>query len=159
MKVDEVCYEWFTEALNKNIPLSGPLIRSKAKEISEKLHYQEFNASQGWLQKVLGRHNITYRSVSGEGASVSATNVENFKVKVPDLIRNYEPRDIYNIDETGLLYRALPDKTFALRGEKCIGGEMAKDRFTILLCVRIWPTRRRSLPLSVNQRDYVPLRI
>ena len=38
------------------------------------------------------------------------------------LIEEYDLQDIYNDDETGLFSRALPDKTFALKGEKCTGG-------------------------------------
>ena len=35
-------------------------------------------------------------------------------------------KDIYNADEFGLFYQALPTKTMELKGEKCTGG---KKRF------------------------------
>lgn len=37
------CYEWFIKARNKGIPLSGPLVRSKAKEIAKTLGVQNFS--------------------------------------------------------------------------------------------------------------------
>ncbi|XP_025405571.1 tigger transposable element-derived protein 6-like, partial [Sipha flava] len=44
---------------------------------------------------------------------------------------------IFNCDETGLFFRALPDKTLCLKNEICRGGKKAKDRLTILLCVNM----------------------
>ena len=37
----------------------------------------------------------------------------------------------------------LPDKTFALKGETCTGGKMAKDRLTILHCVNMAGEKER----------------
>ena len=42
---DKLCYEWFVKARSKNILLSSTLIRSKAKEIVEKVNYVDFNES------------------------------------------------------------------------------------------------------------------
>ena len=53
---------------------------------------------------------------------------------LPSLIKDWSPEDIYNCDETGLYYRALPDGTYTRRGEKVSGGKKSKNRLTILLC-------------------------
>lgn len=135
--IDAACYEWFTKARNKNIPLTGTLIREKAKEIAGKLGNVDFKASSGWLERFKKRHNIAFKTISGEGASVNPEDVSSFLSKLPSLIENYRPCDIYNADETGLFYRALPDKTLALKGEKCTGGKMAKERLTILHCANM----------------------
>jgi len=45
---------------------------------------------------------------------------------------NYAPRDIFNADESGLLYKCLPDRTLTFKGEKCHGGKHSKERVTIL---------------------------
>lgn len=113
--IDQLTYEWFVKARNKNIPLSGTLIRSKAKEIAEQLKYEKFSASSGWLERFKKRHSITYRMISGESANVNLDDVSNFKSKIPSLIRHYSAKNIYNADETGLFYRALPD-TFCFKG-------------------------------------------
>lgn len=143
LNIDKLCYEWFVKARNKGIPLSGTLIRSKAKEIAEKLNYVDFSASSGWLERFKKRHNITFRAISGEAANVNQDVVKSFTEKVPSLIEGYDSRDIYNADETGLFFRALPDKTFALKGVKCTGGKMAKDRLTILHCVNMAGEKER----------------
>ena len=58
-------------------------------------------------------------------------------VKLPSLINGYLPRDIYNADETGLYFKALPNKTMTLKNEKCTGGKLSRERITILHCVNM----------------------
>lgn len=53
---------------------------------------------------------------------------------LPNLLSAYLPENVFNADETGLLFRALPDKTLCLKNETCSGGKVAKERLTILLC-------------------------
>ncbi|GFV58354.1 tigger transposable element-derived protein 6 [Trichonephila clavipes] len=50
-----------------------------------------------------------------------------------DLTKEYEPRNIFNTDETGLFFKCLPEKTFIIKKEKCHGGKHSKVRLTILL--------------------------
>ena len=42
------------------------------------------------------------------------------------LLEGYEPRDIYNADETGLFFNVLPDRTLGYKGESCHGGKHSK---------------------------------
>jgi hypothetical protein len=45
----------------------------------------------------------------------------------------YEPRDIFNTDETALFYSLMLDKTLTLKGETHAGGCKSKEQLTILL--------------------------
>jgi predicted DNA-binding protein YlxM (UPF0122 family) len=135
LNIDKLCYDWFIKARSKCIPISGPLLKSKAKEIAERLGYNKFSASDGWLHKFRNRHNIKFKAVSGEAAIVNSEDVQAFFDKVPTLLRGYSPQNVYNADKTGLFFRALPDKTLALKSEKCTGGKMSKERLTVLHCV------------------------
>jgi hypothetical protein len=47
----------------------------------------------------------------------------------------YEPRDVYNADETGLFFNVLLVRTLVYKGESCHGGKHSKDKLTVLLCV------------------------
>ena len=40
---------------------------------------------------------------------------------------------IFNADETGLFYRALPTKSICVKGDGAKGGKKAKDRISVLL--------------------------
>jgi hypothetical protein len=83
---------------------------------------------------------------------VNPGDVESFISKIPSLLRGYIPRDIYNADETGLFFRALPNKTFAFRGEKCAGGKMAKERLTIMACVNMAGDSEKLLVIGKSAR-------
>ena len=59
--------------------------------------------------------------------------VTDWKARLASITEGYDPRDIWNMDETGLVYRALPDKTLTVRGEQCTGGKRSKERLTLVL--------------------------
>ncbi|GFY15329.1 tigger transposable element-derived protein 6 [Trichonephila clavipes] len=68
------------------------------------------------------------------GIEFSASEWQN---SLSDLIKEYEPRNIFNTDETGLFFKCLPEKTFTFKKEKCHGGKHSKERLTILLAVNM----------------------
>ena len=63
------------------------------------------------------RYNIKQFKISGESADVDIVVVEDFQERLPDLISQFKPEDVFNCDETGLFYRALPDKTLEERSK------------------------------------------
>lgn len=130
--IDKVVLEWLNRARSKNVPLSGALVREKAMEIARHLNIDNFKASNGWLDKFKTRHKIEFKSVSGE--SSGANEFAGWCSKIAEIIGSYEPVNIFNVDETGLFYRALPNKTSSLKEEACAEGEMAKERLTVMLC-------------------------
>ncbi|XP_017475007.1 PREDICTED: tigger transposable element-derived protein 6-like [Rhagoletis zephyria] len=132
-----MCFDWFAKARSQKIPISGPILKAKAMEIAGKLGVPNFNASDGWLNKWRLRNNVSFKCISGEAADVNQDDVEQFRTKLPTLLNGYKPEDIYNADESGLFFRALPDKTLALKSEKCVGGKLSKERLTILFCANM----------------------
>lgn len=134
LNTDKLCFEWFAKARTQNIPISGQLVKAKAKEVADQLGYDNFHASDGWLQKWRKRHNIDFRSISGEAADVNREDVDQFMEKLPCMLLGYQPEDIYNADESGLFFRALPTKTLSFKSEKCTCGKMSKERLTFLFC-------------------------
>ena len=137
MKLDEQIYEWFLQQRSKNISISRTILQEKAREIAESLGgaLSSFKASSGWLEKFRKRHNISHRIISGESVPVDITTVNDWMQRIPNITQDYEPKNIFNCDETGLFYRAMPDKSLTLDKESCEGGKKSKDRLTILLCV------------------------
>ena len=49
----------------------------------------------------------------------------------------YEPCNVYNADETGIYYRALPDGTLTFSTDSLSGSKKAKDRITALVAVNM----------------------
>lgn len=151
-QIDKICFEWFARARSQNIPISGPLIKAKAKEVANDLEYQNFSASDGWLNKWRRRHNISFKCISGESADVIQEDVDQFLEKLPGMLLGYKPEDIYNADESGLYFKALPDKTLTLKGEKCVGGKMSKERLTILFCANMVGEKEKLLVIGKAAR-------
>jgi hypothetical protein len=46
----------------------------------------------GWLERFKKRHNITFKTVSGEAGSVSPEDGGQFQEKLPSRLRDYNPR-------------------------------------------------------------------
>lgn len=57
----------------------------------------------------------------------------------------YEDNNILNIDEAGIFYRLMRDKTFKLEGEKCVVGKLSKERITALVGSNATGTEKRKL--------------
>ena len=59
------------------------------------------------------------------------------KTTLQTILSNYGKTDIYNADEFGLLFKALPKKTLHLKDGKCDGGKHSKIRVTGLAAVNM----------------------
>lgn len=129
-----------------HIPLSGPLIKTKAEFFATELGVAEFKASEGWLSKWKQRHNINYGKISGEGRDVDRNLTNGWLESVwPALKVRYPEEDIFNADETGLFFKLTPDRTLKFKSEKCIGGKLSKERITVLVAANMTGTVKRKL--------------
>ena len=131
--VNSELYEWFSFQRSKNVPLSGPLICQKALEIARSKDFPDFKASQGWLTSWKKAHNIAQMIVSGESGAVNPDTVADWAGRLQTICEGYQPSDIFNADETGLFFRAFPNKSLAVKGSQCRGGKNSKDRLSLLL--------------------------
>ncbi|XP_014260374.1 tigger transposable element-derived protein 6 [Cimex lectularius] len=147
--IDKAVLEWFQRVRAQKIPISGPIIQAKALEVAQELGDTGFKASNGWLQRFRTRHAIKFKAICGESGSVNEYTVEEWTSKIESIIEGYAPKDVFNADETGLFYRALPDKTLCFKGENCAGGKVAKERLTVLLCASM--TGEKIKPLVIGK--------
>ena len=119
----------------KGAPVNGPLLEEKAESLAKSLGVPGFEAYNGWLYRWKEHHDLSYKKMHGESSDADLKSAEKWLSDVlPNLIQGWSPEDIYNCDETGLFYQALPDGTYALKGEKVAGGKKCKQRLTVLLC-------------------------
>ena len=131
--LDSLMWEWFTVARSKSIPVSGRMIQERATMYAAELGHTSFTGSNGWLDRWLKRHNVHLRSLTGEAADVDPAVIEDWGKRLQSICEGYEKKDIFNADETGLFYRALPTRTMAVQGDEARGGKKAKDRITVLI--------------------------
>jgi len=115
----------------------GPLLKEKAKQIASQLGYTEesFSASNDLLESWKKRHNVKQVVVSGESGDVRGETVSSWKEWLPEIVVGYEAKDVWNLDETGCFWSAIPEKGFGEKDKGCKGGKKAKQRVTIAFIV------------------------
>ena len=131
-RINNLLWQWFSQARAKNILLSGPILQEKAIAFALELGIDDFKGSNGWLSHWKAQHNIKGFKVSGESAGVDMELVENYQQRIPDIVRDYSADDIFSCDETGLYFRALPDRTLSVKGESSKGIKSSKERVTLM---------------------------
>ena len=120
--MDQAIFNWFLNMLSQNVPLSASIIQEKAVIFAKELNTENFQASDGWLLCWKERNNISFKTVSGDSKSVTPEMVNAWsETFLPTLLSNYDLKDIYNVDEFGLFYQCLPNKTYQLKSEKYYG--------------------------------------
>jgi len=96
----------------------------------------------GWFSRWRNRFSVG-KSVRlhGEASDVDINAAEKPMNDLREKLRDFKPENIFNMDETGLFFRALPNRSYVLndvdsrqfrRGSKSL---TAKDRVTLVLCV------------------------
>ena len=111
-------------------PVSGPMLQEEAKLTAERLGDNEFQDSNGWLEKWKKRYNFKEMRVAGEDGAVNEVTLDSWQERVKELTKVYAPENDRNMDETGQFWKALPDKSLSEAGKRCRGGKKAKQRCT-----------------------------
>ena len=102
--------------------------KTKAKEHAEKINFKRFQASDGWLDRWKNRHNVSFKTVSGEGNSCTVKLAAPWKeTTLPTILSKYKLDETYNADEFGLFSRMQPNKSLNLRSEVYTGGEHSQN--------------------------------
>ncbi|ELT90244.1 hypothetical protein CAPTEDRAFT_28290, partial [Capitella teleta] len=85
--------------------------------------------TSGWLSRWKEHHWIGFKKAHREKDDADTLAAKTWTANIfSDILKEFHPRDIYNADETGIYFRALPDGTLAERAEK-----KARDRITALV--------------------------
>lgn len=156
--VDEALWIWFLQERRRGTPISGPILKEKALAIHNKIPGdQEFVASDGWLQRWKKRHGIHFAHISGEQMSADASGATDFKTKFNKIVETEKlsPEQVYNMDETGLNFKLLPETTFLSSHEKSASGfKKNKERVTVAVCSNAAGTHK--IPLFVIGKSAKP---
>lgn len=155
-EINELCWTWFKDVVGRNIPISGPMIQQRALKFAKDLDRNDFKACNGWLDSFIKRNNISFKVLSGESADVSDASVDDWKSKLPNLCAGYAPKDIFNMDETGLFYRDTYNKSYKVKGDTCSSGKRSKDRVTVVCCANLLGEKEQILLIgkSANPRCF-----
>nr|XP_045612277.1 tigger transposable element-derived protein 4-like [Procambarus clarkii] len=152
--IEAALYSWYRQAIATGVPVSGPILCTKALAFASKLGHTDFKATHGWLDRFKKRKNIVFgraparRKREEEDNSTPELKPGEWQTSVlQQLLLEYDPGDIFAVEEIGILYRTLPTTAPSLCGERCSGGVRSRLRLTILLCGNM--TGAEKFPLLV----------
>ena len=74
---------------------------------------RNFTASNRWLGKWKLSHGVQERKVNCEAGEAREYTVRTCIKRLWELTMDYEPVNIWNMDETGSFFKALPEKGLA----------------------------------------------
>lgn len=152
VKIDDAVWQFFVKARSFGAPISGPIIQQMSLKFAESFKVENFKASNGWLQRFKDRHQISSAILCGERGSVIPTTVDDWKNRLPEIISGYSEKDIYNMDETGLFYKALPVRSLLCKDESHAGRKQQKVRLTISLCVNGFGEFEKPLVIGKSEK-------
>ncbi|CAE1165064.1 unnamed protein product [Acanthosepion pharaonis] len=131
--VNEALTQWFTQACAHGATVTDHVIRQKASQLAVNLEV-DFEPSNGWLMRWKQADNVSFKKFHGESTSADHGSANEWVTNVlPQLFRGYDPKDVWNCDETGIFYKAMPSGSLRFAGdEQSNGTKVPKDRLTML---------------------------
>jgi len=146
-ELDAVVYDWYLAIYtlgHSRFPKTTALLQEGATMIAGRLDITQFSASHGWVRGFLKRFDICNVAMHGQAGeanlALAATTMRNIRRKLED----YPPDRKYSTDETGLLYRCLPSRSYVPRRNRprARGTRAMRhmDRVTLVLCTNATST-------------------
>jgi len=132
-KVEEALIHWMKQIREKKISLSSDLILQKARHFAQMLNIDDFEPTLGYLRGLKRRNGIIFSKKHGESDSVNEEMVKKWFEELSNIIKDYKPEEVYNLDEMALFWRLLPSKTYCFTDESPYGSRKSKDRITVVV--------------------------
>lgn len=161
-EIDARLKEWVLTVrarTRKRMPLSLAVLRTKALQIAGELGITTFTASNGFLQNWARRHGFVNVALHDASASANVEEAAERMEQIRQQLAGVDPDLIYNVDETGMLYRCLPSRSYMPRADRSHArGSKAmrsKDRVTLTLCCNA--TGSHKLPITMMGKAANPL--
>ena len=144
--LDGLIFKWLLTVRSRNVVVSASILKTKAKELAEKINIKGFQASDGWIDRWKNRSNVFFKTVSGEGNSCTAEMTAPWKeTTLPTILSKYKLDEIYNADEFGLFFYMQPNKSLNHPSEACTGGKHSKICLTGMVAANATGDKNRCL--------------
>ena len=123
--INEIFYKWFKKCCAANIYRDGPMLKEEAMEIEkcfDKVEFENFTASNGWLEKWEISSGVRERKVNGAAGEVAEYTVSAWMERLVELTSGYELTDIWNMDQISCFFKALHEKSLSKKKSQARGG-------------------------------------
>lgn len=135
-KLEEAVMKWYRQQIGVGVAVRGVELKHAAKKLSEQMGHENFCASDGWLFRFRTRFGLKNTRMCGEASSAPADEVIPFRQKLLKIMDDEALlySQLYNFDETGLVWRALPTNTQASKAIGDVRGrKLDKQRISVLV--------------------------
>lgn len=119
--MEQLLSVWIEDQNQQNVLISVVLIQEKARSLSQDLKREQgegaksetFGASGRWFGHFTARHNLPILGASSEASGPGVEEAHKYTVLLCRVIRegSYTAWQVFNVDETGLFWKRLPDRT------------------------------------------------
>lgn len=155
--IDEAVYKWLNQHRASGITVRSSDILAAADRFAKQLNLN-FKSSNAWLWRFRNRHglpNMRNAEPEPEGGD-DIVEVGPFRQKVNEIIEqsSLSLAQLYNFDETGLLYRMLPEDMQAVRHED----QLSRERLSALLCANANGSHRMTPAIVGRSQESSPLK-
>jgi hypothetical protein len=129
--IEEALTIWVENALQAGLIITDSILLTKALGFAFLFSEDKFKGSNGWVDNFKKRHNLRQYNIHSEAASAPLDDLDTMRNEIRSILKNYDPNDIFNCDETGLFWKMKPSRTIS--NGQVSGTKQSKDHVTILL--------------------------
>ena len=160
--IDEAVFKWYIQHQSSGVPVRGVEILAAAERFAKQLNVQKFTLNSGWLWRFRNRHGLpTIRSTVEEQNGGVKVEIDPFRQRLKEIIEqsSLSLAQLYNLDETGLLYRLLPGNTMASKHDDAVEQEkLSQERLSAMLCANASGSHRLKPVIVGKNRQPCELR-
>ncbi|XP_033299463.1 jerky protein homolog-like [Bombus bifarius] len=164
IRLENIIYRWYLRNRDKSVRVTGKMISQKAMELKEKLQIKSsFIGSARWVVSFKNRYRLRKQDIDEHFRITNRAEADIVKSNFEKLLlcEGYSLDNIYNADNTGILWRVLPEKTSIFDRQRTpTSKRRMKEKVTAFLCTNV--TGSHMLPILIigelnssrRNRDY-----
>lgn len=143
LEMENELLDWIDTRMVDKCTIGAVMIKTKAIEIRDFIMAQEgiqesrlaqFKASSGWLEQFKRCADLRNKSILRSEDIVPEQTLIDARSRLKAMLAAYDTTDIYNADESGLLYLQTPSRSFIKGSNQPKEAMKQKQRITISPC-------------------------
>ena len=123
--INDVLYEWYLKCCQAGI---------YPDELNDS-NLRDFEASNRQLKHFKKRSCLRQTRIVGEAGDAPITTIKAWMEQLPEVIQGFSADNIWNMDESGLFFKALSGTELANKTKKCKSGRKSKERRSVAFFV------------------------
>lgn len=152
--VESTLIDWIGKMNAESRTVNDKIIKKRAKVIGQQMGVTDFVYSSGWLHRFKRRHGLIQNKKHGETTEVSVEVGRGCRQRLCDIVKEYNPKDIYSMNESALFYQVQPDTNVSDGPVK--GCKKAEDKITLAFCTNANGSDKRTVTVVGKYKDLNP---